>query len=422
MKKRLTLLVFASFLLFQGASPWEGSAAVAPNGDLPSTGFYIATNAFPRNTVVDITNIETGKSTRVIVSNTLTSPGLLAVVSREAAQLIGMRAGSISRIRMIQPSDPMAYMRFTESMTAGIPEYDSGDVIDEENLVADVYDNDAYSPVDTVNKTAEAQRTPPTVPGYIVDEPEWGGNGKLQIVDVPGYMVEPEEHPEPAEDLDHIVNRDRDPVIHDPLYITEEPKKDIIKDVSPKTDEKPPIDIEKDTPVFITEAPRDEVVKDVSPWQEKVEVVTPSGQPETITQAPPGQQILVPVETAPNPPPSVYGINPEDIIPGIVIATPERQATVVNDNKIAAADPNFPVKTIDRLDRGKYYVQVAAQPENLVENMLNQIDRSFAPVVFKGTDNIYRILIGPLNQGESAAVLARFKSIGYKDAFVRMGG
>ncbi|WP_461246658.1 SPOR domain-containing protein [Treponema sp. R6D11] len=420
MKKRFifAFIVIASVLLFIGASPWEGSAAIAPNGELPTTGYYIATNAYPRNTVVDITNLETGKSTRVIVSNTLTGPGLLAVVSRQAGELIGMRDGSVSRLRMIQPTDPMAYMRFTQSMKDGNPEYDSGNVITEEKLVEQVYKDDTY-------KTPEVAKTPeepksPLLPGYIVDEPEWGGSSRLQIVDVPGYLPESNER---------IATSSREPEYDS----TEFTQRDIEKDVSPKINERPPVEVAKevpdynpdstwetteaplkevvkDVPVFITEAPRNEVVKDVSPWQEKVEVA----------------KTLYPVESSPNPPPSnVYGIDPNDIIPGIVVATPEKPAnsvnTTANVNRTPVPDRNLSVNTIDRLDRGKYYVQVAAMSADLVENTLKQIDRGYAPVVFKGTDNIYRILIGPLNQGESAAVLSRFKSIGYKDAFVRKG-
>jgi len=473
MKKRLTLIIIVSLLMFNAASPWEGAAAVAPNGELPSIGFYIATNAFPRNTVVDITNIETGKSTRAIISNSLTGPGLLAIVSREAAELIGMRAGSVSRIRIVQPADPMAYMRFIENMAAGTPEYDSGNVIDEENLLADVYGDDTYTPPDNINQISETQPKPPAVSGYIVNEPEWGGSGRLQIVDVPGFLVEPVEQfteqppvtqippvreqeyidePKPVKQTTHISDQKKESKqeIKEPLnYITEHSQRDIAKDVSPIIDEKPRT-IEKDAPEYIpelprkevvkdvpvfTEAPRNEVVNDVPPSQEKAEVVTAPPaqqqvrQPEAV-QAPPEQQILVPVETAPNPPPSnsstVYGINPEDIMPSIVAAAPERiperNSTPVKDNRPMVLDSNFSVKTIDRLDRGKYYVQIAAISADSVEYTLKQIDRSFAPVVFKGTNNMYNILIGPLNQGESAAVLARFKSIGYKDAFVRIGG
>jgi len=431
MKMRLTLIIVASLLLFQGASPWEGSAAVAPNGELPSTGFYIATNAFPKNTVVDITNIENGKKTRVIVSNTLTSPGLLAVVSREAAELIGMKAGSISRIRMIQPADPMAYMRFTESMAAGTPEYDSGNVIDEEKLAEEVYGRDTYIPPDVANQPAqpvEPSVKPTTASGYILDEPEWGGNGRLQIVDVPGYMVDPAEQPPVTQPqpgsrdetrIDELVQETQDA----PSQITEQRREDIVKDASPRIDETPPKEVIKDVPEFITEAPLEEPVKDVPVREENVEVVTTPAQPETETQKPPEQQVLELVETSPNPPPSsgVYGIDPNDIISGIASAAPPENTNERVNNTPPTVILNPSIRTIDRLDRGKYYVQVASPPADLVESTLMQIDRSFSPAVFKGADNVYRILIGPLNQGESAAVLVRFKSIGFKDAFVRIG-
>jgi len=434
MKISITLIIIASFFLFQGASPWEGSAAVAPNGELPITGFYIATNAFPKNTVVDITNIENGRRTRVIVSNTLTSPGLLAVVSREAAELIGMRAGSISRIRMIQPSDPMAYMRFTERMAKGNPEYDSGNVIDEEKLVEEVYKEDTYRAPDiastannanTASRPDEKPSTPPTAPGYIVDEPEWGGNGRLQIVDVPGYMVEQgEQLPVTQVPPDNDLRKEN----KEPSYITEHRGEETVKEPPVEIIE-PPKEVVKDVPEFVTEAPRQEVVKEVSPWQEKVEVVAVPKQPEPETQKqiePETQkkpeQVLELVESKPNPPPSgVYGIDPNDIISGITTTTPKKDDECVTEIYITP-NQNPSIRTIDRLDRGKYYVQVAALTPDLVESALKQIDRSFAPVVFKGADNVYRILIGPLNQGESAAVLVRFKSIGYKDAFVRIGG
>jgi len=420
MKKRFTLIIIASLLLFHGASPWEGSAAVAPDGELPLTGFYIATNAFPKNTVVDITNIENGRRTRVIVSNTLTGPGLLAVVSREAAELIGMRDGSISRIRMVQPVDPMAYMRFTESMVAGSSENDSGKPIDEEKLVADVYKEDAYKTPDVTEQShpniqnfqsvqiaeppAKPPLRPPVAPGYIVDEPEWGGSGRLQIVDVPGYLVDPIEQPSVTQIPPKVEDKKRE--IEPPYQVAE-------------IEEKPPKEPAKDVPEFTSEVPRNEVVKDASEWKEKIEVATPE---RTETEKQPDRPNLTLVETTPNPPPStVLDMFPDDFISGIASATPEKTDDRVNENTPSTVNPNASIRTIDRLDKGKYYVQVAAPPADLVENMLKQIDRNFSPVVFKSADNMYRILIGPLNQGESAAVLVRFKSIGYKDAFVRIG-
>ena len=70
-------------------------------------------------------------------------------------------------------------------------------------------------------------------------------------------------------------------------------------------------------------------------------------------------------------------------------------------------------------------MQLAAhsRPE-LIESEIGKINTSY-PLRVQNAGNedrpLYRILLGPLNLGESGAVLQRFKSIGYKDAFVRRG-
>ncbi|MDR2176819.1 MAG: SPOR domain-containing protein [Treponema sp.] len=112
-------------LSLTGASVWEGAAAMAPRGDLPEDGYYAATNSFPPNTVVDIINLETGKSIRAIVASGLNTPGLLAILSPDAASRIGLGTKTIGRIRMSQPEDPIAFARFTEGLVAsGDPDYD----------------------------------------------------------------------------------------------------------------------------------------------------------------------------------------------------------------------------------------------------------------------------------------------------------
>jgi hypothetical protein len=85
---------------------------------------------------------------------------------------------------------------------------------------------------------------------------------------------------------------------------------------------------------------------------------------------------------------------------------------------------NFSVPVIGSLEKGKYYIQVAAlsKPEN-VESEINKIGHAWPMAVQSGgsTDKpVYRVLIGPVNLGESGALLQRFKT-NYKDAFVRLG-
>ena len=110
--KKLSLFAFIGISLFflVGASVWEGAAEFS--GDLPETGYYIATNSLPINTVVDVTNLENGKFAQLVVSSGLNTSGFLALLSKDAANLLGIEKGSLSRIRMSQNPDPLAFSRF----------------------------------------------------------------------------------------------------------------------------------------------------------------------------------------------------------------------------------------------------------------------------------------------------------------------
>ena len=549
MRMRFLFLIAAAFLLFPASSPWEGAAAVAPAGEIPETGRYVATNSFPLHTIVEIRNIENNRSTHAIVVKGLDSPGLLALVSLEVAQIIGMRAGSISRVRMLQPSDPMAYLRFTEGLSPfNLPE----NYISEEELLAQLYGDDKYVPPAST-ETAQAPNPsysipliPPSVPGaviergYVVDEPEWGGSGRLSIIDIPEFdvsplapfpeyeladnemlslpvlvynpepKIEPETEPvsepetelsyepepepeaelayepeaepetelvyepalepeaelalvpEPVDDPVYITNNDRDEIIKDvPQRYEETSLSEIVKDVPVYNPEEHLDSNNKETPLYLTELPRNEVIKDVSERteyppadyiaMEKPVEETPLSNDEYIAseELPDSdEQIAVQppiedqsdkqtetsyrlVQTDEQPPPSTpYGLNLNEIIPGVVETTstvpsiPVAPSVVVTQPvsppvTTVASDQTFSVQTITRLDNGQYYVQLAALPRDQVENTISSIDRRYNPVVYRETDNLYRVLIGPLNQGESAAILQRFKTIGFSDAFVR---
>ena len=82
----------------------------------------------------------------------------------------------------------------------------------------------------------------------------------------------------------------------------------------------------------------------------------------------------------------------------------------------------FSAPMISSMERGMYYVQIAAysNPESVEYEITRRIDNSLPVVIMDaGTVErpIYRVLIGPLDFGESNAILERYISI-YKDAFV----
>jgi len=383
MKKRIVLLIALSLFAVTVLSSWEGAAATAPEGELPATGFYVATNSFPQNTVVDVTCLETNKTTRAIVANGLDNPGLLAVISREAAELIGMRRGSVSTVRMIQPTDPVAYSRFAEGAASGTPYYNSGDVLTEE-----LYREDTYKPP----VTAKEVPVNGTGPSYVL-EPEWRTRGAAPYI--PGTPADYTVGPVQAE------KKEEPPVIVKPV------PEEKVEETPVYTAEPVPEEKVEETPVYVAEPVPEEKVKETVVEPERIaEVYTPSNE-----------FILTPAEKRP-PENTIYGIDPAYIIPGITVApsAKEPEKPVLPP----VVDGTFSVPSIIRLDSGKYYVQIASydRPES-VENELRHIDHSYKPVVYKANDAVYRILLGPLNQGESAAVLQRFKSIGYKDAFIR---
>ena len=168
---------------------------------------------------------------------------------------------------------------------------------------------------------------------------------------------------------------------------------------------------------------------------------------------------LVPAEERPPEDPSLDLISPEDIIPGISapgadedyasfmadlppeeppVLAEEPEPFIPEDEPVLAMDhipaeapetgaeadyspPPFPF--ISRLEWGKYYVQIGAfnRPE-LIETAVNRIGANYPLAVQNAgseREPVYRVLLGPLNLGESGAILQRVKSIGYKDAFVR---
>jgi hypothetical protein len=90
-----------------------------------------------------------------------------------------------------------------------------------------------------------------------------------------------------------------------------------------------------------------------------------------------------------------------------------------------AESPLFSIPSIAGLEVGRYYLQVIAYNRlEQVESAVSTIGQAYPlSVQSAGTSEnpIYRLLIGPLNLGESGALLQRFKGLGYKDAFIRQG-
>jgi cell division septation protein DedD len=373
----------AALFFFVGASIWEGSAAVSIGGELPERGYYAATNSFPRNTIVDITNLETGKSVRVIVAAGLDTPGLLAVLSRDAAADIGLQNRSISRIRMTQPTDPIAFSRFTEGFgSSGDPDYDPQASV---NANTNPLFSESYTPPAVGDDTGTAPLNPEDAWAFQEPDgsegippaypPENRGSG-LTISDEPidTPLVYPPENGEGA------------------LTILDEPES--LFPPGPVLEQYPSTGGPYDLSLVPSEARPPEEYRGLPPESE----IPPLG---SAPAAPPDRELTT-APFPPAPPASSRGANAPPV------------------------DPVFSVPLIAGLERGKYYLQLGAfSKAEAIEPELTRIGRTYPLAIQNGGTAerpIYRILLGPVNLGESGALLERFKRTGYTDAFVRNGG
>lgn len=317
MKKFSIILCITAALFFVNASSvWEGAASVSSGGEFPETGLYAATNSFPRNTVVEITNLENDRTVRVIVSANLEIPGLLVVLSKEAADAVGLQGRTVGRVRMSQPADPLALSRFTEgAISSGDPDNDAAALVAAEagmnpDLEAEIAAEEARL------AAAEAERA----------------RLRAEAAEIPDISSEPT-------GITTVLT----PIVPENVELTLEPAERRVPEVT------------------------------YPPQTSPVEIVQPP-----------------------------------------ITAVPSTPAPFIT----------FSVPVIGSLEKGKYYIQVAAlSKRESVENEINAIGRS-VPIALQTTGSedkpIYRILIGPVNLGESGALLQHYKTI-YKDAFVRVG-
>ncbi|MDR0476222.1 MAG: hypothetical protein LBH43_21470 [Treponema sp.] len=456
MKKTTVFLsICLAFLFFISASIestiYEGSASVAGDGYLPESGLFAATDSFPVNTEIIITNLENERTVKVKVARGLDYPGLQAVLSRDAALTLGLNPKSIGRVSMSQAETA------SRLFTPGDPDYDPAAYAAANKLNPALFDFDEKKetaaaitsppPYTESNSTDEDIRKQPALekeapqiaePVQIKDEPQIAAipekPGTYESKDntaalaqtpppyinnhyeynyyfepaVPRSPVAPEPEINPQYILEPVRPQQPQPggreYIVDQAYIIPP-----IRELPPKAAAPGP----QLNPAEIIPPIRELPPKELNPASNPAEIIPPIRElpPKELNPAPNTAEMIPPIATAPLPPP----------FPAL---TPVPAPTTIPDAVPAPADNNnFSVPVISGLEKGKYYIQVVAGAEaEGIESEIRKIGRSLPLAVQRtGVENrIYRLLIGPVNLGESGALLERIKA-SYKDAFVRVG-
>ncbi|ULQ60091.1 SPOR domain-containing protein [Brucepastera parasyntrophica] len=428
---------------------WEGNAGIAADYNFPKGGMYALSNMFPRNTIVEIQNLETNITVRAVITGTSDVPGLVALLSPETAAALNIRSGSVSRVRISVPSvvaerpadgtyanttntqnqDPDVNPAVAANTNPVIP-LETVAEPETDPLVA-YTDNPDESGTETVVIEADPIIGEET---YVITEPEPDTQvaeiPDTENTDVPGEAIAEanpdespavsltasEEVPEPGSDALNIYYDE--PLVA--IVETEpEPEEETVH-VS-ASDEIPDPETTEITLVPVGPKPPEAV-----PDQEKDETI-PVVQEIALGDKPSGEQTVEdPIPTVPEiiPPQKTtelaqQPIKQVDEIPGRPQAENSTGLKAIHIEEIYTSDISG--LTISDLVKNRYYIQLASYSD--VRNTLKVIDTygKKYPLAVQNNADVMKVLVGPLDKTEYGAVLEHFKKDGFKDAFVRKG-
>lgn len=436
---------------------WEGNGGIGSSTDFPAEGLFVRSDMFPKHTLLEITNLEKNVKARAVVIGPSGIPGLLASLSPELGEKLGVPRGKVIRIRVLTPSPVNEEGDDGKSISAAGPESqdldnnpalfvashsdlpnanlkkEEAESVSENTGSDTILYDDLKSPIeDTPSETAEDVPVVEEVPDVdaiidpVVEEPEVEPIKEVEKVeDKPAedssLMYAPETvapitetYMEPAKENPPITV---DP-INEPAAKPEAapaPVTEVSEPQKPEQTQEEVEDVEVVDPVVepVDETPAEEKKVDT------VASITPKNEPASDTSGnlpAPVEKISVeetPVEEAEDS--GTYEETDSDIYTAAEEKPEEESAVPVNEIK--------PVSS--KLEKGKTYVQIVIYDDKYNrDDVLKKYGKKYPMVVEERlvkNNTRYTIFVGPLKPDETGAVLERFKQLGFKDAFLKKG-
>lgn len=423
---------------------WEGNGGIGSSTDFPAEGLFVRSDMFPKHTLLEITNLEKNVKARAVVIGPSGIPGLLASLSPELGEKLGVPRGKVIRIRVLTPSPVNEEGDDGKSISAAGPESqdldnnpalfvashsdlpnanlkkEEAESVSENTGSDTILYDDLKSPIeDTPSKTAEdvpvVEEVPDVdaIPDPVVEEP---AEPIVEETVLPEEVapIETETYMEPANENPPITV---DP-INEPAAKPEAapaPVTEVSEPQKPEQTQEEVEDVEVVDPVVepVDETPAEEKKVDT------VASITPKNEPASDTSEnlpAPVEKISVeetPVEEAEDS--GTYEETDSDIYTAAEEKPEEESAVPVNEIK--------PVSS--KLEKGKTYVQIVIYDDKYNrDDVLKKYGKKYPMVVEERlvkNNTRYTIFVGPLKPDETGAVLERFKQLGFKDAFLKKG-
>jgi rare lipoprotein A (peptidoglycan hydrolase) len=435
-------------LLLGAADFWDGNAALQRGDAAFESGAFAASNSFPQDTRILVTNLDTGKSTQATVTRRISSQSdILVLLSPVAAQALGIAQGTMASVRVTVISAP-------EAPRTAQP----GEQIYSED--PDVNPGAAYGgptePTEPTEQTEPAEPTAATAqqqepPAQDVTPPADTAIATAPPTEEPGQAVE---NTPPADAQQQAAETPPQPA---PQATAAEQKQAedeaIIADAQARAPQKQLFLPPREDPKFAYHPPTEQPEQPATGGQ--ITSVTGETTPPAAGQtenaplaeaAPPGESVPQEIVGVAAKPPAkasaaAAGNGPLPEAPRPAEPKPAasitRTAQAVPENpqpkpavKPAAKPPVTPKAPVaasaplPRSDKpGTYFLQLAAYgSEKGAQDLAATLTPTYPTLVVSpqgaGTQ-VYRVVIGPLNKAESGTLLTWFRYRGFPDAFLK---
>ena len=476
MNRRIVIFLVAAVAaagILSAQSVWEGSTAMGRYGEFPSSGYYGASDSFPRNTLVKVENLETGESVEVLIVDRLDDPGLFLLLSREASQALGIRDDQVVRSRVSLADNSPRYST-GEGDRAYHPDSDINPGADEDLAFLDRYlepetapDSAVEAPVRpepgpavsgalTVETEPEIPAAPPEEELLAEAEPAAESEPELAEPDLPApdlliaIKSEPEPEPEAALPVRGPVVEElyaEAPVpealrapLEEPLLLARSESERSVDNLygaaAPDGEEALAVEDLPETPAL---REREMAIAEQFPLPEPpyngTEESFAAAVPRLIEEqrpeeaAPALAEAAEPEAPSPVEEPEVPASDAEvEVVLEPAGERPPVEDTVAEAAGEAPAEAAVPetfdgdIQVAFRLDPQYDYLQLGVFSSAGSARSTASRFSSVYPVMVLNQDNaLYKVLVGPLSPDESGALLLNFRSQGFRDAFIRKG-
>ena len=469
--------VFAGCLLLASFSPsLDGRAVVVDEGVFPE-GLFAKTVGYLPGDTISVTNVAGDTTVDLLVIGALDpSEGVAIMLSPEAAAEIGIEKDSNNIVKITKRSGQDERV-FGTAVIAKSDELPKEDLVKEE-VEEETYDYEydvEYNPADFHEEYVEEEEVAEETDEYEYDveyNPADFHEEYVEDEEIEEEFIEAEELEDIAEE--EVVEEDEETLeeelIEEELAAyeeeidSEEVSDEIIEDLPEEFDEEiiqeefTEVDefIEEETEeIVIEEVAEDFVAEEETPLEEEfveadsldeleslkeeLEVVETDDEVELIEEATEEEYeaiVLVPVESNP---PAVESTEEEfvedelieeETIEPIVEPVVEKSVTVVpepiilepsKETETSTSYQKYLVPSLQDLESGKYYIQIASlRDDKNIEEIISKYANNYPiAIVPNRAGTVKQVMVGPLSMDEYGVVLQRFKSYGYKDAFLR---